>query len=133
MSFNLPLLLIIAFAACCFWKARRSGTKLPDGPPGLPFVGNWFDIPTDKPHVKMTEWSRQYGDMFSYKMGATNVVVLNSPEVLEELCVKKGHLYSSRPSVSKQAELCTNNKRIVTQEYGDDWRVSCSDLYIHRS
>lgn len=103
------------------WHRHRR--QLPDGPLGLPFFGNFFDLRGQILHEQLTRWSGKYGDVFSYMIGHRPVVVLSSPESLEELCVKRGNIYSSRPRTSKQADICTRNARIVNMVYDDKWRV----------
>ncbi|KAK0260707.1 hypothetical protein LTR35_017965 [Friedmanniomyces endolithicus] len=70
-----------------------------------------------------TEWSRKYGDFFAFTMASTAVVVLSSPDVLNDLIVKKGQKYSSRPLPSPQAALITQNARIVNMPYGTQFRA----------
>ena len=35
--------------------------KMPPGPPGVPLLGNVFDVPSSMPWFKFTEWKQQYG------------------------------------------------------------------------
>jgi hypothetical protein len=123
MSWFIPALVLLVVAAPFLWHRLRSN-KLPPGPPGLPFIGNWFDLRHKSLPRQLTQWATQFGDIYSYKNGPRAVVVLSSPSVLEDLCVKKGHVYSSRPRLSKQADLCTKALRVLNMEYGDMWRVS---------
>ncbi|KAF2101147.1 cytochrome P450 [Rhizodiscina lignyota] len=102
--------------------ASNIARNLPNGPPGLPIFGNIFDFRGSLLHVKLTEWSQQYGDVFAYKMGQSSVIVLNSPESFNDLFIKKGQKYSSRPRASNQATLITEGARIVNMQYGDLWR-----------
>lgn len=39
----------------------RTSTSTPPGPPGLPFVGNAYQIPQDRQWLKFDEWIKQYG------------------------------------------------------------------------
>lgn len=112
--------LLIPIWALLWLRQRR---QLPDGPLGLPLFGNFFDLRGQILHTKLTKWSEKYGDVFSYMIGQRPVVVLSSPESLEELCVRRGNIYSSRPRTSKQADICTRNARIVNMVYDDKWRV----------
>lgn len=113
---------LAAIIGLLFLKDRAR--NLPDGPPGLPIVGNMFSMGDGLLHFKLTEWSRKYGDFFSYRMGRAPVFVLSSPQAFQDLFVKRGAKYSSRPTASNQATLITQNARIVAIPYGDQWRVS---------
>ena len=44
------------------FRASARRCKMPPGPPGLPLLGNIFQIPTNMPWFKFTEWGRQYGE-----------------------------------------------------------------------
>jgi hypothetical protein len=122
------LVLVVIFCIVYFsLTSHKQGRNLPNGSPGLPIFGNIFDFRGTVLHFKLTEWSRQYGGIFAYKVGQAPVVVLNSPEALQDLYVKKGQIYSSKPRVSNQASLITQGARIVNMPYGDLWRV-CDPL-----
>ena len=41
-----------------------NGLPLPPGPKGYPVVGNFFDMPADKPWVVYDEWRNTYGKHF---------------------------------------------------------------------
>ncbi|KAK0258103.1 hypothetical protein LTR29_018141, partial [Friedmanniomyces endolithicus] len=67
----------------------------PEGPQSSPLVGNMFDVSVPYLHLKLTEWSRKYGDFFAFTMASTAVVVLSSPDVLNDLIVKTGQEYTT--------------------------------------
>lgn len=119
------LILVLVFCTLYYYSLtfRKQGGDLPNGPPGFPIFGNVFDFRGSILHLKLTEWSRQYGDVFAYRIGQAPVVVLSSPEALKDLYLKKGQIYSSRPRTSNQASLITQGARIVNMPYGDLWRV----------
>lgn len=118
---KVSLLLIPAIFFIVYISFRRP--KDAPGPPGLPLVGNVLDFRGVLLHKKLTEWANQYGDFYTYRQGLSDVVVLSSPETIQELFVKRGAKYSSRPQTSKQASLITQNARIVNMPYGDMFRV----------
>lgn len=70
----------------------------PPGPPSLPFIGNVHHFATSRLHVRFSEWRETYGDIIGLKAGPTNLVVLNSAEVVRELLEKRGNIYSGRPT-----------------------------------
>ena len=39
----------------------RLTSSTPPGPPGLPIVGNIFDIPISSPHLAFAEWTEKWG------------------------------------------------------------------------
>lgn len=92
--------LVAAVSAAIFYAlfeeflspAARRRRRLPPGPPGVPFLGN-TDFPTFNAHLKFKEWADQYGEIFSLRLGSSNIVVLNSDRVIKELmdsvCLQK--------------------------------------------
>lgn len=125
-SFSLKLVayLVGSLAGFITWTILKDwASNLPVGPPGLPIVGNMFSMGDALLHFKLTEWFHKYGDFYCYKIGRNPVIVVSSPEAVNDLFTKRGGKYSSRPKLSNQASLITQNARIVAQPYGDQWRV----------
>ena len=56
-------------------RALREIDELPH-PPGLPWIGNTFQI--DKPHVhqQVEGWARRYGDFFTITIGGHRLLVV---------------------------------------------------------
>jgi hypothetical protein len=42
-------------------SSPSSQCKLPPGPPGIPLLGNIFDLPKKFPWLKLMKWKEQYG------------------------------------------------------------------------
>jgi hypothetical protein len=121
-SINFPWLLAITIAAIALYTTKHSKTRnLPDGPAGLPLVGVLPDRKLQL-HQQLLRYVPIYGDFFSFNMGRSKVIVLSSPTAIDDLIVKKGQNFSSRPSSSSQAKIVAQD-RLVQMEYGDSFRV----------
>jgi hypothetical protein len=109
----------------------RSGSRgeLPDGPHGFPFIGIIPDKKT-KLYQQFANFVPRYGDFFFSKLGRSNIIVLSSPTAIDELMVKRGGKYSSRPTGSAQAQII-GQSRLVTMKYGEEFRVSAT-LCVYR-
>jgi hypothetical protein len=57
---------ILALTLCIdlYAKRRRMLALTPPGPASLPYIGNAFDIPSDKPWEKYLEWSKKYNSKY---------------------------------------------------------------------
>ncbi|KAL2014234.1 hypothetical protein VTN00DRAFT_1759 [Thermoascus crustaceus] len=88
----LPLTLVLLFYLWTTPSVLKDSRRrhLPPGPPGLPFVGNLFDL-ADSEAVpgKITKWARKYGDVFYTKIDGTDYVWLPSPKAVKGLMDKR--------------------------------------------
>ncbi|KAJ7145384.1 cytochrome P450 [Mycena crocata] len=95
-----PFLLGLAILGCVWYVLKLSQRErgLPPGPPTIAILGNLHLFPKSGGlHLKFTEWSKEYGDIVSLKMGTGIVVVLSSPTAIKEVVDKRGWVASSRP------------------------------------
>jgi len=75
---------------------KKDPLPLPPGPPGLPIVGNSFQIPLINPWRKQAEWTKQYGPIYRLKLGKDTVIVLGTQQAAKDLLEKRSKIYSSR-------------------------------------
>ncbi|EEB91257.1 hypothetical protein MPER_10416, partial [Moniliophthora perniciosa FA553] len=66
-------------------------------PPTLPLLGNIHVLPTRNAHNKFTEWARQYGGIYSLKIGTGTIIVLSNMTHVKELLDKRTAATASRP------------------------------------
>jgi cytochrome P450 len=65
----------------------ETGGRRPPGPPGLPLLGNLLEFGRDVLRY-YDEWSRQYGDLVSLRLGAWPAVLLNHSDYAEYVLIK---------------------------------------------
>jgi cytochrome P450 len=63
----------------CIHKMRIN--ELP-GPRGLPLLGNALQIDSASLHLTAEKWSRVYGEVFRFRIGPRQLVVLSNPETI---------------------------------------------------
>ncbi|GAA6017347.1 hypothetical protein JCM10207_005602 [Rhodosporidiobolus poonsookiae] len=113
---------LVTVAVLFLFRQRRAKGPLPPGPPGLPIVGNLFDVPKSRPWVKFEEWTREYGDIFTLRLGSTTMLVVGRAGPAIELLDKRSAKYSSRARLIMTGELVSRNLRMTFMPYGDLWR-----------
>src|SRR5271156_6671006 len=62
----LYLITIILLATLAIYYHDRQRDKgIPPGPPRMPLVGNYVQLPQENPWRTYAQWSKQYGPIFS--------------------------------------------------------------------
>ncbi|KAJ5031346.1 cytochrome P450 [Bipolaris maydis] len=115
----------LAFAAAVRTYLRNRKYKLPPRVPGLPIVGNTFQFPLDP--VKQGPWAarlaKEYGEMFTIRVGRCDMIFLNSSRVVRELMDKRSSKYSSRAEMPMLSDIMSGGNRIVLMPYNERWRT----------
>lgn len=100
------------------------------GPPTLPIIGNLHQIPTKRTHLKFAQWAKQYGEIFSLKVGPGTSIVISSPRLIKQLVDKKSNLYSRRPPSHVGNGIISDGDHLLLMQYSDQWRT-CRKL-VHQ-
>ncbi|PPQ66787.1 hypothetical protein CVT24_008696 [Panaeolus cyanescens] len=111
-------------------QRKRSHQHLPPGPPKLPILGNFLDIPTSFEWEVYAKWGQQYSEQYAspnsdiihFQAAGFNFMVLNSYSAASDLCDKRSSIYSSRPRLPMLSELMGWGWLISAMVYGDPWR-----------
>ncbi|KAK6531769.1 hypothetical protein TWF694_002938 [Orbilia ellipsospora] len=77
-----------AGAECPVSKQKKELKPIP-GPPGLPIVGNIFDMDTVTPLKTLENFADQYGPIYKLRLGGREILVLSSWELVHEACDEK--------------------------------------------
>ncbi|KAF9802745.1 hypothetical protein IEO21_09827 [Rhodonia placenta] len=123
---ELALLAGIAIFSLCFLRlvhARHKG-PLPPGPPGIPLLGNMFQLDPLRPHPTYYKWATKYGPIFSVKLGLQRLIVLSSAEVADGLLVTRSKLYSSRPDMHVASGLVSDGQRMVLMSNNREFKIA---------
>ncbi|XP_078679586.1 cytochrome P450 2D6-like [Branchiostoma floridae x Branchiostoma belcheri] len=119
---TLPSFLVFStalFLACVLWKRRRN---LPPYPAGrVPVLGHLLTLGR-APHLKLTAWRRQYGDVFTVRMGMEDVVVLNGYTAVKDALVDRSELFASRPPIYLADMILGFGKDMVGARWGPEFR-----------
>jgi cytochrome P450 len=70
---------------------------------------------------RFREWAKEYGSIFTLKLGPANVVVLCDRKAIHKLLVEKGSIYSDRPP-SYVGHLLTKGDHLAISQMDASWR-----------
>jgi cytochrome P450 len=54
------------------------------GPRGVPILGNMLQIEVTRAHTTLSQWAREFGPIYRYRVGRRNVVVVSDTELINE-------------------------------------------------
>ncbi|ORY88519.1 putative O-methylsterigmatocystin oxidoreductase [Leucosporidium creatinivorum] len=114
---------LLAFALALFLRQSNSRKgPLPPGPKGWPIIGNMLDLPKSRPWVQMEKWTKEFGPIYTLKLGQRTVLVVGRASTALELLDKRSAIYSSRPRMVMTSELVSRGLRMTFMPYGELWR-----------
>ncbi|KAF7378396.1 Cytochrome p450 [Mycena sanguinolenta] len=123
-------------------RTIRNSLELPPGPPGLPFIGNIYDVPASKEWLAYMEMSRKYdSDVISLNFVGDTVIVLNSVTAIDDLLEDRSAIYSSRPTLPMLNDLIGYDWHFGFMPYGPAWKerrkmfaqqFQPSQVHLHR-
>jgi hypothetical protein len=71
---------------------------------------------------RLKEWGDKYGKVFSLKIGAGTIIVLNDRRAVHDLVDKRSAIYSDRP-LDHNADLCFDNENFGFMQVSPLWRA----------
>ena len=98
---------------------HRHPEDLP-GPKGWPMVGNALQITPEKLHLDLEEWAREYGKVYTFRIGPEPAVAIAVPEMMAEALQQRPDTFTRFAETQRVfAEL---GIRGVFSEEGEAWR-----------
>ncbi|KAJ6483442.1 cytochrome P450 [Mycena sanguinolenta] len=122
-----PLFLVLLTAGASIlallihrFQGRRA--PFPPGPPGIPFIGNLFQLPLEQPWITYESWAKQYGDIVHLTAFGQHIILLNSESAVLDLLERRSSIYSDRPQLCMSGELVGWSGSVPMITYGDRHR-----------
>ncbi|XP_078157258.1 desmethyl-deoxy-podophyllotoxin synthase-like [Carex rostrata] len=102
-------------------QATHSKSKLPPGPPTLPFIGSLHHLAGSLPHHALHDLTRLHGPIMLVRTGETDLVVLTSREAAKEVMHTQDANFANRPPNSAVKVLMYGSADIIFSN-GPYWR-----------
>ncbi|CAI4213213.1 unnamed protein product [Parascedosporium putredinis] len=118
-----PVLIAVSFSILVYklLQVGKRDPRMPKGPPTLPIIGNAHQIPASGLYRKFLEWAKEYGSVFSLKIGPSSIIVLCDRKAIHKLLVEKGSIYSDRPP-SYVGNILTQGDHLALEQMDVTWR-----------
>ncbi|CAI2352585.1 unnamed protein product [Caenorhabditis sp. 36 PRJEB53466] len=101
-----------------YWKRRN----LPPGPCPLPIFGNLLSLNYPPPgYAAFERWTRQFGDVYTFWIGNTPHIMVNSYEKMKETFIRDGDLYANKKN-PPMLDLLRGGEYGVVDTNGAVWR-----------
>lgn len=104
--------------------ARRPGLRRPEDlphPPGLPLVGNMFQIRLPQMHQKLEPWAREYGPLYRFALGPQQAVVVADHALATEALKARPDVYKRSARMTDQIHEMGIPPGLFTAE-GETWQ-----------
>ncbi|XP_004228400.1 6,7,8-trihydroxycoumarin synthase isoform X2 [Solanum lycopersicum] len=103
----------------------------PPSPPGLPLLGNLYQLNQESPHKYLWELSKKYGPLMFMKLGFSQLVVISSSRIAKEVLKTHDFAFSGRPSFLGQRKLSYNGLDVAFSPYNNYWREMKKICTLH--
>lgn len=101
---------------------KEAGARQLPRPPGLPIIGNIWDIPPAESHLAYVPFSKKYGPITQFRILGKTIVVVSDLKMAVDLLEKRGAIYSGRPRFY-MAEASGFGWHLGFMPHDEAWRV----------
>ncbi|XP_036610276.1 cytochrome P450 2J2-like [Trichosurus vulpecula] len=116
------LLLLSAFLVILaqYLQRRRRHLNYPPGPPGLPIVGNFFQLDFTNHQNIFPKLARQYGNIFCTRVGNFTFVMVSGLPLIKEVLVNQDQVFIDRPDFPIHSHVFKTFGLVMSN--GQGWR-----------
>ncbi|KAJ5570436.1 cytochrome P450 [Penicillium hispanicum] len=102
---------------------KETSLPLPPGPYPLPIIGNIHQLLSKPLPETLLEWHQKYGPIVSFQSGSRLMVSVASHDICQDLMMRKGTLYNSRPDIVVAGRYATKGLHIALMPFGKQWQA----------
>ncbi|PIL23591.1 cytochrome P450 [Ganoderma sinense ZZ0214-1] len=113
--------IIIALSLLRRTPQDKAGNVVPPGPKGFPVLGVFLYL-SKYPELSLHKWAKQYGSIYSFMIGDQRFVILSDPNVVKDILVTNGAIFSSRKEMFLKVQTILVHRGITASGYNETWR-----------
>lgn len=76
---------------------------------------------THYPELTLDKWARQYGPLYSVRLGNQLFAIVSDPGIAKDLMVTQGAIFSNRKVMFMKTKLVFAGRGITPMGYNDQW------------
>ncbi|XP_027708656.1 cytochrome P450 2J2-like [Vombatus ursinus] len=103
-----------------YLQRRRQHHNYPPGPPGLPILGNLFQMDFKNPQIIIQKLSRKYGNIYCTHVGSYNFIMVTGLPLIKEVLVNQAQVFIDRPQAPIHLHVFQSLGLIMSN--GQGWR-----------
>lgn len=82
-----------------------------------------FPFLTHYPEIALDRWAKKFGPLYSMWLGDQLFVVVSDPQMVKDLVVTNGAVFSSRKEMFMKSQIIFARRGITATPYNDNWYV----------
>nr|XP_020848754.1 cytochrome P450 2J2-like [Phascolarctos cinereus] len=96
---SLLLFFAILLILAQYLQRRRQHHNCPPSPPGLPILGNFFQMVFKNPQMTIQKFAKKYGNVFWIHVGSLTYMTATGLPLIKEVLLNQAQVFIDRPQV----------------------------------
>ncbi|XP_074077402.1 cytochrome P450 2J2-like [Macrotis lagotis] len=103
-----------------YLQRKRQHRNYPPSPPGLPILGNFFQIDYKNPRMTIQKLSKKYGNIFCTHMGNMTFMMVTGLPLIKEVLINQDQVFINRPHLPIRSRIFKSLGLVMSN--GQEWK-----------